>query len=202
MLTTLLMAVFAANEVNPVEAEEPKWAIQLSLAAPSILHSSFALGGNSGSALGGLGGASLLGVSRPGFATALTVERAFGEHWTGAASLGIDTNVSSVFTTISGTGVLGARWYAKRSLDGFFVGPEVMFRLNTIHTELEGIAEYRFYAAGAGARAGWMQRFGDHFMASASAGVSANVAWTTTTLMPVQTLNVGLDLALGAGLLF
>lgn len=198
MLTTLVMAVLAANEVNTVDdsvtSSPPTWSVQLSLATPSVLGASVAL--ESGASPGGLG---VLGVIRPSFANALTVEHAFGERWTGVGSLSFGATFMPPLTTMAGAGVLGARWYATRALEGFFVGPEVMFQLNT--TDVPGLTGIKTYAAGAGARLGWLQRFGDHFMASASAGLNANVAWLTVP-STMQTLNVGLDLALAAGLLF
>lgn len=198
MLTTLLMTCLAATEVNAVDAAQPPptWGLQLTLASPSILGASFAL--NEGS--GGLGQ-----LGRGTFMPGLTVERGFGTRWTGVASLSVGVGVTPSYNSVSGGGVLGARWYATRAFDGFFLGPELMVNLHAGASPLAGVDLFQTYAVGAGARVGWTQRFGEHFVASASAALNGHVSWSPPSAgrpAPHTTLNLGLDVMLSAGLVF
>lgn len=209
MITTTLLTLLAAAEVStssiPVEPPAPPtWSVQLSLAAPSLLGASFSLGPQTTSGLGGLtGGLGALGFSsipQPSFSNGITIERALGEKWSGVLSGSFGYSTSSL-TTLSGAGMLGARWYAKRTFDGFWAGPELLFMANTMDASSLGLSAFRTYAGGVRGRAGWTQPFGEHFLVSGSAGLGANLAWTTTPSSQ-QTLNLGLDLALSAGLVF
>lgn len=213
MTTITLLTLLAAAEVSSSPEletpERPTWGVQLSLASPTLVGASFELGGSPG--LGVLGT-----IVRPGFGNALTLERAFSERWSGTASLSFGFTSVGPLNTTTGSGMLGARWYAKRAFDGFWGGPELLFQLNV--TDMTGLsalgglggvgtlgglgtASLRTYAAGVRGRAGWTQPFGEHFTVTASAGLGANVAWQTTPLAH-QNLNLGLDVALGAGLVF
>jgi opacity protein-like surface antigen len=201
MTSTLLLAVLAASEVTsttaaaPPEAESRNWAVQLSLGTPPVLGASFELGPSVlPSGLGSLGT-----ITRAQFTTSVTLERAFGEHWTGvgAFSAGL-TSMVLPLTTLNGVGVLGAHWYAKRPFDGFWVGPELMFQTNV---SLSPLSSLKYYAGGARVRLGWTQPFGEHFIVSGSTGVTAQVSWTTSPGSQ-QSLSVGGDLNLSAGLVF
>lgn len=213
MITTTLLTLLAAAEVSTTTATteappptEPKtWSIQLSLASPSVLNASFDISpptGSLGGLLGAAGGGVLGGISRPFFSNGLTVERSLGEKWSGLASLSFGYgSTGAPVTTISGSGVLGARWYSSRVFDGFFAGPELLFLVNTLEAPTLGFPSSRSYAGGVRGRAGWTQPFGEHFIVSGSAAVGANVMWSTSPLQQ-QTLNLTLELALAAGLVF
>lgn len=203
MITTLLMTCLAATEVNSVDAaaqpaavEQSGWSVQLTLASPSVLGVSFALDAPDGS----LG---FVGQSR--FLPGLTVERRFGARWVGVSSLSFGAGVSPSLNALSGGGLLGARWYPARAFEGFFVGPELMVSVNAAGSPVGGVGLFQNYAVGAGARVGWTQRFGEHFVASASAALNGHVSWrtpTAATLAPLTWANVGLDVMLSAGLVF
>ncbi|MBL8913780.1 MAG: hypothetical protein JNM17_23965 [Archangium sp.] len=211
MTSITLLALLAAAEVStssptPDVPERGTWSAQLSLASPTLVGASFDLGGTP-PGIGVLGA-----VSRPVFSNGLTLERAFGEKWTGVASVSFGFTSVSVVNTTTGTGVIGSRWYAKRAFDGFWAGPELLFQLNMSEFALGGLSGIsglgglvpsltRSYAAGLRGRAGWTQPFGEHFIVTASAGLGANVVWQTTPLAR-QNLNLGLDVALAAGLVF
>lgn len=208
MITTLLMTCLAATEVNSVDAaaqptvvEQPGWSVQLAVAAPSVVAASFSFDAPGG-ALGGLGG---LLVTQPRFGNALTVERAFGPHWSGIASVSFSASSGPGWSFVNGGGLVGARWYASRTLEGLFVGPEVMAYGSQVTFMATSITNVPLTSVGAGARAGWAQRFGAHFIASASAGLNGSVMWRpqTPSLGATQaTLNLGLDVMLSAGLVF
>ncbi|MGV3623031.1 MAG: DUF3575 domain-containing protein [Archangium sp.] len=200
MLTTLVLAVLAVDEVHPLEApEEPAWGLQLLVAAPSVLHASFGL---SASTLGGLSGLGGISSVRPPLSGAFTVERRFGEHWTGAAQVMFVGAFAEASTFAGGGGVIGARWYPTRAFDGFFIGPEAIALVSNSEYRAAETTRMSSWGVGLAARAGWMQRFGAHFMASASAAVGANVTSSQAFDTRMQSVNVGLELALGAGLLF
>lgn len=204
MITTTLLALLAATDVNSaadVEAPKPKpaWAFQLSLGAPTVLGGSFALSGATSGALGGLGA---LGVARPLFTNALIIERAFGEQWTGLTSISFGYSAFGAgLSNTSGAAMLGARWYATRAYDGFFVGPEFLGQLNVTESSTLPLTTTNSWGLGVRARAGWTQPFGEHFILSGSAGLGATVALTSSTTAS-QTLNVSLDVQLAAGLVF
>ncbi|MFT3711358.1 MAG: hypothetical protein QM817_27310 [Archangium sp.] len=184
--------------------------MQLSVTSPSLVGASFALGPGGSGLLGGLvGGVAGLGslaglgvgVLRPAFGNELTLERAFGPSWSGIASLSVSYSASA-FNSFGGGGMLGARWYAKRTFDGFFAGPELLFQASVTDVPPGfGLSSLRSYAGGVRGRAGWTQPFGEHFVVSASVGLGANLAWATAPTSQ-QTLNLTLDAALAAGLVF
>lgn len=64
-----------------------------------------------------------------------------------------------------------------------------------------GAAHELTQAVGVRGRAGRTQRFGAHFLVSASAGLGANVDWTTGTFSQT-TLDFSIDGTLSAGLMF
>jgi hypothetical protein len=103
---------------------------------------------------------------------------------------------------VTGGGLLGVHWYQSRPLDGFWVGPEVLFLFsaNQVPAGLTA-AVAQSQAVGARARAGWTQRFGAHFFVSASAGVGGNLNWSTGTFAQT-TSSLSVDGSLGAGLMF
>lgn len=215
LLTLLAAAEVSSSSPAPDAPERGTWGVQLSLASPTLVGASFDLGGTPG--IGVLGS-----VVRPGFSNALTLERAFTERWSAVASLSFGFTSAGPVNTTTGSGMLGARWYAKRAFDGFWAGPELLFQLNLTEapsglSALGGLGgagslgavgglsatPMRSYAGGVRGRAGWTQPFGEHFTVTASLGLGANVAWQTTPLpFARQNLNLGLDVALGAGLVF
>ncbi len=208
MITTLLMTCLAATEVNSVDAaaqpaavEQSGWSVQLAIATPSVIGVAIGLDPTGGT-LTGLGGLPV--IVRSSFANALTVERAVGSHWSGTASLSFGSSITPVFNAFTGSGVVGARWYPARTFQGFFIGPELSASIQQFDLKISGLTITPLYGAGAGARAGWVQRFGANFVASASAGLNGSVVWRprTNTMEASQTLNLGLDVMLSAGLVF
>lgn len=200
MLLTALIMMLAAADVQAtaqVTEVQPKWAVNYALTSPSVIGASFSLTPASMSGLGALGS-----VTRPTFTNTLSLERALGEHLTGLAALTFGYSQFSASTnSVSGGGLLGVHWYQSRPLDGFWAGPEVLFQLTTLQVPAGVLVGARTQAVGVRARAGWTQRFGAHFLVSASAGVGGNLDWTTGTFSQT-TLNLSVDGALGAGLMF
>ncbi len=197
MIITTLLTLLAASEVSqpaPPEAPAPKiWSVQLSLATPSVLRATFELSPPTGQAgLGVLGALSAFTLTN-----SLTGEFAIARHWTTALSLGFGFGTGSGLNTTVGSGAAGVRWYVKQPFEGFWAGPETIFQLTSYSGPV--ITGSQMYLAGARARVGWTQPFGENFLVAASAGAGADMLW-----LPDQStrLGLGLDLALTAGLVF
>jgi hypothetical protein len=201
MLLTALTMMLAAADVQTTAEQadvQPKWAVNYALTSPSVIGASFSLTPAAQSGLGGLGS-----VTRPVFTNTLSLERALGEHLTGLVALTFGySQFSASVSSVSGGGLLGVHWYQSRPLEGFWAGPEVLFQLTTLQVPGGlGGAGSQTQAVGLRGRAGWTQRFGAHFLVSASAGVGANLDWTSGSFAQT-TLNLAVDGALGAGLMF
>jgi hypothetical protein len=198
LLTALTMLLAAADVQTAIERTEvqPKWAVNYALTSPSLIGASFNLTPPSSSGLGVLGS-----VSRPTFTNSLSLERALGEHLTGVAAVTFGySQFAPLVSSVSGGGLLGVHWYPYRPLDGFWAGPELVFQLTTF--EAAGLGPgMRHQAVGVRARGGWTQRFGGHFLVSASAGLGANLDAISGTF-PQTTLNLSIDGTLLAGLMF
>lgn len=201
LLTTLTLLLAAAA---PETTAEPKWAVDYALTTPSLMQASFTLASVTPSGVGSLGG-----VVVPGFTNGLSLERTLGAQLTGVAALTFGyTQFAAGGSSLSGGGVLGVHWYQARALDGFWAGPELTVQLSSFHAS--GVSGGGFdsntRAVGARARAGWTQRFGAHFLISASAGLGANLDSTTSTSDPGQfsqtTVHLAVDAALAAGVMF
>lgn len=199
LLTALTMLLTAADVQTTAENTEPqpKWAVNYALTSPSVIGASFNLTPQANTGLGVLGS-----VTRPAFTNTLSLERVLGEHLTGvvAATFGY-SQLGASLSSVSGGGLLGVHWYQSRPLDGFWVGPEVLFQLTTLQVPNGIVGASRTQAVGLRGRAGWTQRFGAHFLVAASAGVGGNIDWTTGAFAQT-TLNLAVDGTLSAGLMF
>ncbi len=205
MLLTTLTMLLAATDVHatgegPGE-DQPDWAVDYSLTSPSLIGVSLALSPSTSTGLASVG------VPRPAFTNSLTLERALGAHFTGLAAVSVS---ASQFAprggVVTGGGLLGLHWYRERPLDGFWVGPELLFQVSTQREAMTGTVVSDDRALGLRVRSGWTQRFGPHFLVSASVGVGANVSEatevTTAATLSQATANLVVDASLAAGVMF
>jgi hypothetical protein len=202
MLLTTLTLLLAAADLDTTT--EPKWAVDYALTTPSLLQAAFTLASASPSGVGALGG-----VVVPGFTNALSLERTLGSQLTGVAALTFGyTQFAAGSSSLTGGGVLGVHWYQARALDGFWAGPELTVQLSSFHSSgaSSGGVDTNSRAVGARARVGWTQRFGAHFLISASAAAGANLDSTTMETDPGRfsqtSVRLALDAALAAGVRF